>query len=90
MTKKSKHKLIPGKEGNAIHYATDTIFKFGGGHDIRLYNDCNNNTSSFCHLGHTFEVPEGFTHNTDPAKNYMAGSYNFKVKEIEVFHVKFI
>jgi hypothetical protein len=82
--------MIPGKEGNAINYGTGFINIFGNGHDIILYNDCNNNNNSFCNLGSTYEVPEGLTYNTDLAKNYMAGSYKFKVKEIEVFQVKFI
>jgi hypothetical protein len=63
---------------------------FGAGNDIILYNNCNNNKSSSCNLGISYEVPVGLTHNTDPAKNYMAGIYNYKVKEIEVFQVKFI
>ena len=83
--------MIPGKEGNAIHYGTGgLIIRFGAGHDIILYNDCNNNNNSYCNPGNSYEVPVGLTYNTDPSKNYMAGTYNFKVKEIEVFQVKFI
>ena len=68
------HKLIPGKEATAIHYGAGEIIRFGGGVDIRLLNDCNNNNNSYCALGHTYEAPAGLTYNTDPANNYMAGT----------------
>jgi hypothetical protein len=61
---------------------------FGGGHDISICNGCNTLNSSYSNLGHSFQCPPGITYGTVQANNFLAGSYNFIVSEIEVFYLK--
>lgn len=63
---------------------------FGANSEIYICNDCDKNNSSTSNIGKTYKAPEGITFNTDQSKNYLAGSYNFKVKEVEAFKVVFI
>ena len=59
---------------------------FGGGsHDLYISNDCNINNISCSYLGNIYEAPNGHACGSIEAKNYLAGSYNFTVAEIEVF-----
>jgi hypothetical protein len=44
---------------------------------------------SHCNLGNTYSLPEGLVYDSEAAKNYMAGSYKFDVKDFEVFKVIF-
>jgi hypothetical protein len=81
---------MPDEYDYSVLYGPGQIIAFGRRFDIYLCEDCNNNNDSYCNLGKSFEVPEELTDNEDEAKIYMAGSIDFKVKEIEVFQVKFI
>ena len=38
-----------------------------GGGDIYISNDCNINTTSASRLGHSYELPNGYTYNTTQA-----------------------
>ena len=58
---------------------------FGGGYDLSLSNRCNENTLSKSYFGCFYQLPEMMQVGTPEAKSYLAGSYNFKVKEFEVF-----
>lgn len=60
---------------------------FGGGHDFYIANASNTNQSSYSNLGHSYLEPTGNGYSSTQAKNYLAGSYNFQVKEIEVFGI---
>lgn len=42
---------------------------------------------SHCDLGATYQLPKGIKYGTDEAKNYLAGSHNFKVLDYEVFQL---
>ena len=55
---------------------------FGGGADICILDNCNTNTGNACNSNHTYELPPGADKTT-----FMAGAYNFTVKEIEVYQV---
>jgi hypothetical protein len=44
-------------------------------------------TTNVSNLGVIYELPPGIVCGSDEAKLFMAGSYNFKVKEIEIFKV---
>ena len=57
---------------------------FGGGHDLYISSDSNANSSSYSNLGHTFNNTQ-YTYGSNEAKNFLAGSYNFQVGEIEVY-----
>jgi len=57
---------------------------FGGGHDLYLCDNCNTTNSSYTNLGHSYTL-EGFTYGNQDTKDFLAGSYNFTVTEIEVY-----
>ena len=54
---------------------------FGGGHDLYIASDANNNNTSHSSFGHNYELPPGQT------KTFLVGSKHFKVSEIEVFQI---
>ena len=54
--------------------------------DIKIYDECDKNSSSYCNIGQTYSLPED---KSIEAKNYMAGIENFKVLEIEVYQVSY-
>lgn len=60
---------------------------FGGGHDLHICNNCNQSTGSYSNLGYSFSTSD-IVYGQISAKNYLAGSYNFKVKEIEVYSLE--
>jgi len=75
---------------STVTYPSNAIYKrsnygptFGGGHDIFIFNNVNGNSASYTNFGYSFSVPSG-------VKNKMtilAGFYNFKPDEVEVFYL---
>ena len=57
---------------------------FGGGHDIYVSDQANSNSLSYSNLGYNYKHPL-YSYNTNEAKSFLAGSYNFQVSEIEVY-----
>ena len=57
--------------------------------DLRITSMSNWNSDSFSKFGWTFSLPQDLKYNSKEAKSYLAGSYYFKVKEIEVYQVRF-
>ncbi len=61
---------------------------FGGneGHSDLVINldKSNKNTYSYSHLGHYYEHPD-YEFESDEAENFLAGSKQFQVSEIEVY-----
>lgn len=52
---------------------------------LPYFKDISNNGSAcYSNLGHSFKCPPGIIYGTNAAKNFLAGSYYFKVLEIEV------
>jgi BTB/POZ domain-containing protein KCTD9 len=49
-------------------------------HDGKSHPD-----SSYSNLGVRYELPAGIVYGSNEAKSYLAGSYKFKLKELEVF-----
>ena len=88
LTHKSKHDLNANKQ-QAVDHGKDYLVAFGGGHDFRLSDGCNINNESYCNFGYTYALPEGIFFNTDEAKSYLGGAYQFKVLEIEAYKVIF-
>ena len=84
---KTKHEIYQN-QGQAMYGNASFGPTFGGGHDIYVTHACNNNISSYSNFGHTYKPPGNITQNTESAKNYFAGSYNFGVEEYEVFLIK--
>eukprot|EP01091_Cochliopodium_minus_P016114 TRINITY_DN5934_c0_g2_i2.p1 TRINITY_DN5934_c0_g2~~TRINITY_DN5934_c0_g2_i2.p1 ORF type:complete len:317 (+),score=79.26 TRINITY_DN5934_c0_g2_i2:41-952(+) len=59
---------------------------FGGGHDFHISNNSNANSSSYTNLIHSYSgAPCG--HGTTQAHQFLCGSYNFSVSEIEVWKI---
>jgi len=57
---------------------------WGGGHDLYLCSFPNTTNSSYSNLGHSYSCP-GLTYGSTQVQNYLAGSYNFTVTEIETY-----
>jgi hypothetical protein len=60
---------------------------FGGGHDIYVSDSSNTNENSFSNFGHSYQLPKIITYGSTEARNYLAGSYNWRTTEIEVYQV---
>eukprot|EP00347_Sterkiella_histriomuscorum_P018566 403345029 len=89
LTHKTRHKQYQNKEMAVSHFS-DILMLFGNSCDIAITNDCDNNLSSYCNLGMTYQPPEGYSLGEDKTKEYLAGSFFFKVQEIEVYKVIYI
>lgn len=51
-----------------------------------IADNCDQTTINYSNLGHSFSVSHlGFAYGSNEARSFLAGSYNFQVKEIEVF-----
>ena len=50
-----------------------------------ICNDCDENYLSYCSVGSSYENPPNYSGYYE--ENALAGSYNFKVLEIEVYRV---
>ena len=72
--------------GNAIYTNNGYGPTFGGGHDLKIVNNAHISTSSYSNLGHTYRPPSGYGYNQANTKALLAGSYNFKPSEIEVYY----
>ena len=59
---------------------------FGVGNDLSISDNCHLNNYSYSDLGHTYKLPTGYVYDTDQGKRLLAGTYNFKVDEYEVFY----
>lgn len=80
----SKHGNMYSIFGSANYGPT-----FGGGHDLYICDNSNKVKHSSSSLGHSFaSVNKSFAHGTTAAQSYLAGSYQFLVKEIEVYQLK--
>jgi hypothetical protein len=63
---------------------------YGAGCDIVITEKCNQNRNNFSDLGGTYEAPKGMKAGSKEAREFLAGEYKFRVREIEVFKVKFL
>lgn len=75
------------KSYSAVTHRKDSLAIFGAGYDISLSNNCNQNTNSRSYFGCYYELPETMEVGTEEAKTYLAGLFNFNVKELEVFQI---
>ena len=55
--------------------------------DLFISNDSNLNTQSSSNLGDSYKLPNGFKKESEDAKKYLAGSYFFKIIELEVYSI---
>ena len=56
---------------------------FGGGHDIHITDNANQNTVSYTTFGYSYSPPSGVT----DVLTILAGTYNFSPDEVEVFYL---
>ena len=54
--------------------------------DIAIRNNSNENDNSSSRLGYSFKHPE-YEDFSDEAKQFLAGTYYFQTKQIEVFNL---
>jgi hypothetical protein len=66
----------------AICCGTSCGPRFGGGCDIRVADNCNQNTTSYLNLGHRYANTTG-----RDGQTFFTGAHNFRVKEILVFEL---
>eukprot|EP00347_Sterkiella_histriomuscorum_P012775 403367270 len=85
LSKRSIHKQFRNMK-QAVYHRKDLLCEFGRD-DMDIRDKCNEN-KSICNLGHTYELPEGCVQYSNEAQSYLAGIYQFKVLEIEVYLLK--
>jgi len=68
----------------AIRASSEYGPTFGGGADLFICNDSNTSNESSSNLGNSFKHPN-YGYGSNEAKSFLAGSYNFRTKEIEVY-----
>ena len=76
-----------------VYHDKDRLTCIGNGASgFWLRNDCNINTNSESDLGYGgyWELPQNIKPYTNEAYSYLAGSYRFKVCEIEVYKMEYI
>ena len=80
--------LIPIKAAgtNGIYGSSSYGPAFGGGHDIKISDNSNANSSSYSNLGHGYDF-KLYASGSNEAKSFLAGSYNFQTTDIEVFQL---
>jgi hypothetical protein len=74
---------ISGKESIYCDYNYGPTF--GSGHDFYIYDKSNVSTSNYSNLGLSYKPPLNYGYGTTQAQQFLAGSYSFKVNEIEVY-----
>ena len=88
LDKKTKFTLKIVCKDNAIYDISNCGPSFGTGNDIYISDKSNENSNSYTNLLAAYENNSlNMTNGTEAAKNYLAGSYNFKTKEIEVLQL---
>ncbi len=75
---------IKWSKNNGIYCQTTYGPTFGGGNDFYISDKSNTNICSYSNLGHSYSHPD-YRFETNEAKTFLAGSYNFQVSEIEVY-----
>jgi len=83
---KEKYKQKPNQAHYGVYCYSSYGPTFGGGHDIYIANNCNTGNPCYSNYGYSFET-KNVTYSTTQAQSHLAGSYNFRVEEIEVFHI---
>ena len=59
---------------------------FGYGFDICIADHAASNTNSFSELGWTYSPPAGNSYGSSFTQSFLAGSYDFRPDEVEVFY----
>ncbi len=57
------------------------------GYEIGINRNAHNRDDNWSDLRCTYELPDGIEYFSEKAQLYLAGSCNFKVKQLEVYQV---
>ena len=76
-------KIKPSNTASSIYCHINRGPCFGGD-DLFISDNSNANQTSYSNLGHTYKHPT-YQYQSNEAKCFLAGSYNFSTEEIEVF-----
>jgi hypothetical protein len=79
-----KMKVDPGNIQYSLCGAASYGPFFGGGHDFAIFNNADSNKDSYSNLGFSYKHPNYSTGSIE-AKEFLAGSFNFQLREIEVY-----
>eukprot|EP01080_Neovahlkampfia_damariscottae_P005516 gene5516-9333_t len=77
----SKFPIMAGKNGAYSNSGYGPTF--GGGHDLYICSNCTSANSNYTNFGYSFTSPPGL--NSTQKQAFLAGGYNFTVKDIEVY-----
>jgi hypothetical protein len=77
----SKFSLMPGKNGSYSNSGYGPTF--GGGHDLYICSTMTSGNGNYTNFGYSYNSPPGL--NSTQKQAFLAGAYNFTVKEIEVY-----
>jgi hypothetical protein len=82
-----KVNIADGKESHAIFCSPDSGPIFGRGYDLRIFDNSNLDNSNYSTFGYSYFL-QGYPPASSYANNFLAGSFNFTVDEIEVFRLQ--
>lgn len=85
VNKENKSFVATSRNSNSIYRKSSYGPTFGGGHDLYISSNSNVNTESYSYFGHSYKN-DVFTGTSTRSKSILAGSYNFKTSDIEVWH----
>lgn len=77
-------KMKSTSASNAIYSNPTYGPTFGRGNDFMISDSSNVNSNSYSNLGHSYEFSL-YTAGTSSAQSFLAGAYQFKVNELEVY-----
>jgi hypothetical protein len=80
----NKPMVMKIKHQNAIYANPSYGPAFGNGHDFIISDQSNSNAISYSNLGNSYQF-DLYAYGSAAAKSFLAGSYNFRVDEVEVF-----
>ncbi|CDW80819.1 UNKNOWN [Stylonychia lemnae] len=86
LSKNTLHKYYRSTD-RAVWQHKDYLMQFGYSGDIAIYNDSNNNSSCYCNVGNTYKLQKSLKREEQQAQDYLGGSEQFKVLEIEVYQI---
>lgn len=79
-----KADVTPAKSNRAIYCDANNGPSFGSGLDIYISNNSNAGAENYSNFSLSYVHPD-YAYGSTQAKSILAGSYNFKVSDIEVF-----
>ena len=78
-----KSMVKQASSSNAIYRGSSYGPTFGGGHDIHIADNANQNTGSYTNFGFSYSLPNGVTN----PSTILAGTYTFSPDDVEVFYL---